>query len=105
MKYSQNASRLVELFGGLEAMSQATGIHKSAISRWTSDGSPRQAVPRKPSGDPRYRRDARAGHGHVPARYNEAIMRAATEAGFPARAKVHLEWNCPTCGQKLKSAS
>lgn len=83
MPSASNASRLIALFGGVRATATATGLDIATVSRWTSHG----------------RRGTR---GHVPTRFNEAVMTAAKAERVSAQAKLYLCWECPTCGAKMK---
>lgn len=78
-----NADRLYALFGGINATSRATGIDVAVVHRWGSN-------------------KVRGCRGHIPARFNTAVMKAARKAGFPAQAKLLLNWQCPVCGGPLK---
>lgn len=78
-----NAEKLIELFGGVKAMSVATKLDMATISRWHKPGK-------------------RSTNGHVPEKFNAVVMKAATKEGVAARARLLLCWNCPTCGQKIR---
>ncbi len=78
---ASNASRLIALFGGCTDTALAIGEDKATVSRWTSAGK-------------------RGTRGKIPARFNSAIMKAATKRGFPAQAYACLDLVCPTCKGK-----
>jgi hypothetical protein len=77
------AQRLIDLFGGVSAMSESTGLDKATISRFTSTGN-------------------RGCHGEVPVQHFPVIMEAARKGGFPAQARVMLDAKCPTCGAQVR---
>lgn len=76
---ASNASRLIALFGGVRATATATGLDIATVSRWTSAGK-------------------RGEHGKIPPRFNATLMKAARKEGFPAQAKLFLDFKCPVCG-------
>ena len=79
-----NAQRLIDLFGGVTPMAEATGLDKATISRFTGTGK-------------------RGCHGEVPVHLYDEIMAAAREKGFPKQAAVYLRGRCDNCGQEVKA--
>ncbi len=83
MVTKSNAQRLIDLFGGVTPMADATGLDKATISRFTGTG-------------------LRGCHGEVPPRHFEVIMKAARKAGFPKQAAVYCVTTCPECGTEVR---
>ena len=76
---------LFEIFGEKQALAAAAGVTPSAVRKWQTRG--------VPGAEP----------GHVPQRYNAAIIAGAKRAGISrARVARHLDTDtCPLCGGKL----
>lgn len=83
MVTKSNAQRLIDLFGGVTPMSDATGLDKATISRFTGEG-------------------RRGCHGHVPPRHFPVIMKAARKRGFPKQAAVYCVTVCDECGTEVR---
>lgn len=77
------ASQLFELFGGVRPLARAIGLDDGGVSRWN-------------------KMEGRGKGGHVPPKYNRAVLEAGEDIGLP-KSKVSklLDWQCPCCGSKL----
>lgn len=77
------ASQLYELFGGVRPLARAIGLDDGGVSRWN-------------------KMEGRGKRGHVPPKYNKAVLEAARDVGLPvSRVKALLDWDCPCCGSRL----
>lgn len=76
---------LTLIFGSRTALAAAAGVDRAMLNRWEE----RQTGLRK--------------RGHIPSRYNPAILRAATAAGLDHSAVVSQldTHSCPLCGSTL----
>lgn len=83
MAEKTNAAKLVELAGGCRNLARGLGVNAAVVSRWDSSG-------------PRGKR------GRVPPEYSVPVLAYAKRHGFAAQARLLLDWECPTCGGKIK---
>lgn len=76
---------LAQMFGSRTALAAAAGVDRAMLNRWEE----RQTGLRK--------------RGHIPSRYNPAILQAATAAGLDHAAVIgQLDTHsCPLCGSTL----